>query len=64
MLHTVGQIHFFALVKFCWANTFFCVFFSFLVLLVDLYYFISVSAVPVGALDHVAGLLNRIWWQG
>ncbi len=25
--------------------------------------FISVSAVPVGALDRVAGLLNRIWWQ-
>jgi len=37
-------------------------FFSFLVMLVDLYYF-SVSAVPVGALDRVAGLLNRIWWQ-
>jgi len=32
-------------------------------MLVDLYYFIFVSAVPVGALDRVAGLLNRIWWQ-
>jgi hypothetical protein len=30
---------------------------------VDLYYFPSVSAVPVGALDRVAGLLSRIWWQ-
>ncbi len=38
-------------------------FFSFLVMLVDLYIFISVSAVPVGALDRVAELLNRIWWQ-
>ncbi len=25
--------------------------------------FISVSAVPVGALDRVVGLLSRIWWQ-
>ena len=41
----------------------FCSFFSFSAMLVDLYYFISVSAVPVGALDRVAGLLNRIWWQ-
>ena len=27
------------------------------------YIIISVSAVPVGALDLVAGLLNRKWWQ-
>ncbi len=37
--------------------------FSFSAMLVDLYFFIFVSAVPVGALGRVAGLLNRIWWQ-
>ena len=38
-------------------------FFSFLVMWLTYIIFISVSAVPVGALDRVAGLLNRIWWQ-
>ncbi len=39
--------------------------FSVLFMLVDLYiiFFNFVSAVPVGALDRVAELLNRIWWQ-
>ncbi len=36
-------------------------FWFFLCLLTDI--IISVSAVPVGALDRVAGLLNRKWWQ-
>ena len=26
--------------------------------------FLSVSVIPVGASDRLAGLLNRIWWQG
>ncbi len=54
-------ISIFSLVEFL-SEYFFLRFLSVLAMLVDLYFFISVSAVPVGALDRVAGLLNRIWW--
>ena len=40
---------------------FLCIFRFYLCLLT--YIINSVSAVPVGALDRVAGLLNRNWWQ-
>jgi hypothetical protein len=62
MLHTVGQFHSFALVEFLLSEYFLVPFFRFYLCLLT-YIIISVSAVPVGALDRVAGLLNRKLWQ-
>ncbi len=54
----------FALVEFLLSEYLFafCIFLFQLCLLIY-NIFIFVSAVPVGASDRVAGLLNRIWWQ-
>ncbi len=64
MLHSAGQLVFctgrILLSEYLFLS-FLC--FSFSFVFVDLYYFSFVSAVPVGALDRVAGLLSRIWWQ-
>jgi hypothetical protein len=62
MLHTVGQFYSVALVEFLLSEYFLVPFFRFYLCLLT-YIIISVSAVPVGALDRVAGLLNRKWWQ-
>ena len=51
-----------ALVEICLVNTFSSEYFLFYLCWLT-YIIISVSAVPVGASDRVAGLLNRKWWQ-
>ncbi len=57
-------ILFVTLVEFLLSEYFFlCASFRFSAMLFDLYFLISVSAVPVGASDRVAGLLSRTWWQ-
>ncbi len=61
----VGQFHPFALVEFLLLSEYFflCLLFVFQLCCLTYIFFISVSAVPVGASDRVAGLLNPTWWQ-
>jgi len=67
VLHIVGQFCFYALVEICFVNIFseYLFLFSlhfFILWLLTYNSFLSVSAVPVGASDRLAGLLNRTWW--
>jgi hypothetical protein len=61
----VGQSSGFVLVEFLLTEClfFFLYFIRFRLCLLIYDILISVSAVPVGASDRVAGLLSRIWWQ-